>query len=189
VTDHGWQTCPRDLAEDDALTAAVLDIHHVILREQLASDPMINSRLGIQQRAFRHIDSWRVLMLLTPWMLSRLLFPGEPPPLTIPDGWSAEERKGQDYLLLGPHLGFDLLDQPQRAHLNYHVRLGHYLLQPICLNMKTYADAEAVFEQWNRVIRTRDENMEKAKRNCPLQKDVSRREFFRRFREPGDDSA
>lgn len=184
MSEGAWQICTADLADDRALTAAVLDVHQAILRKQMASDPMVNPRLEIQQRAFRHVDGWRALLLLTPWMLSRLLFPDEPPPLTIPEGWSAEDRKDADYLLLGPRLGFALLGQPQQAHLNYHTRLGHYLLQPICLNMRPYANAAAVFGEWNQVIRTRDENMDKAKRDCPLQKEVSRREFFRRFREP-----
>ena len=188
MTEGTWQTCPPDLADDHALTTAVLDAHRAILSEQMASDPMINRAIEVQERAFRHIEGWRVLMLLTPWMLSRLLFPDAPPSLAIPEGWSAQERKDADYLLLGPRLGFDLLGQPQQAHLNYHTRLGHYLLQPICLDMKPYADGETVFEKWNRVIHIRDQNMEEAKRDCPLQKEVSRREFFRRFREPGDGS-
>lgn len=188
MTDPNWQTYPADLADDKALTAAVLDIHQAILRGQMAADPMVNLNLPIQQRAFRQIERWRVLLLLTPWMLSRLLFPSTPPALKIPEDWSAAERQDADYLLLGPRIGFQLLGQPQQAHLNFHPRLGHHLLQPICLNMEPYPDAEAVFEEWNQVIRTRDENMEKAKRDCPLQKEVSRREFFRRFREAGDDS-
>jgi hypothetical protein len=187
MTDGAWHT-PHELADDGALTAAVLDIHSAILQGRMAGDPMLNLNLAIQQRAYRRIEGWRVLLLLTPWMLSRLLFPDDPLPLPIPDGWSAAERIDADYLLLGPRLRFELLGQPQQAHLNYHPRLGHYLLQPICLNMEPYPNAQAVFEEWNQVIRTRDENMEKAKRDCPLQKEVSRREFFRRFREPGNDS-
>jgi hypothetical protein len=188
MTEYTWTTCSEDLADDPALTAGVVDIHRAILREQMASDPMVNRSLQIQQRAFRHIGGWRVLLLLTPWMLSRLLFPDEPPPIAIPEGWSAESRKNKEYVLLGPRLGFDLLGQPQQAHLNFHARLGHYLLQPICLDMKPYADGEAVFEKWNMVIRTRDENMEKAKRDCPLQKEISRREFLRQFRERRGDN-
>jgi hypothetical protein len=88
--------------------------------------------------------------------------------------------------MLGPNLRFDLLGQPQQAHLNFHSRLGHYLLQPICLDMKPYRDADAVFEAWNQVIHIRDENMEKARRDCPLQKEISRRELFRRIKGPGD---
>jgi hypothetical protein len=75
-----------------------------------------------------------------------------------------------------------ILGQSQQAHLNYHPLLGHYLLQPIALNMEPYASPEAVFEEWNQVIRTRDENMEKHRRDCPWQKEVSRRELFERLR-------
>ena len=182
MTDTLWQTCAADLADDEALGAAVLDAHREVLRNQLAADPMLNLNLEIQQRAFRRIEGWRVVMLLTPWMLSRILFPDEPPAMAIPEGWTTQDRKDANYLLLGPRLDFELLGQPQQAHLNYHPRLGHYLLQPICLNMKPYPDAEAVFEEWNKVIRTRDENMEKAKQDCPLQKEVSRRELFRRLK-------
>lgn len=181
-----WQCLPPDLAEDDALGQAVLEAHRDILHGQLAGDPMLNMALPVELRALRLIDGWRVLLLLTPWMLARLLFPIRPPELEIPSGWSGDERRDADYLVLGPSLAFDLLGQPQRAHLNYHRRLGHFLLQPISLDMKPYGTADAVFEAWNQVIHTRDENMEKAKRDCPLQKEISRRELFRRFRDPGN---
>ena len=127
----------------------------------------------------RRIDTWRVLLLLTPWMLARLLFPDAPPRLAVPPGWSARERRDAPYLVLGPSLSFDLLRQPQQAHLNYHPRLGHYLLQPICLDLAPYENADAIFTALNQVIRIRDENMEQARRDCPLQKEISRRELFR----------
>jgi hypothetical protein len=69
-----------------------------------------------------------VLLLLTPWMHARLLFPDDRPPLEIPRGWSANERQGSDYLVLGPRLDFVLLGQPQQAHLSYDPALGHYLV-------------------------------------------------------------
>jgi hypothetical protein len=181
MPDALWQTCPLGLADDEALGRAVLEAHEGILRGQLAGDPMLNRNLAIQLRAQRRVEDWRVLLLLAPWMLARLLFPDEPPDLEIPVGWTADERRGADYQVLGPSLSFELLGQPQRAHLNYHTALGHYLLQPICLDMRPYRDSESVFEAWNQVIRIRDENMEKAKRDCPLQKEVSRRELFRRI--------
>ena len=145
---------------------------------------MVNMNLPIQQRAFRRIEGWRALLLLTPWMLARLLFPDDTPPLEIPGGWSADERQGVDYLVLGPRLDFMQLGQPQQAQLNSDPALGHYLVQPICLDLAPYRDAAAVFEAWNQVIRTRDENMEKARRDCPLQKEISRRELFRRIKPP-----
>jgi len=186
VSDGIWQQPPPELKADEALGQAVLDAHRDILRQQLAGDLMSNMALPVQLRALRRIDEWRVLLLLTPWMLSRLLFPDHPPPLQIPPGWSADQRCNADYLVLGPLMGFDLLGQAQRAHLNYTPVLGHYLVQPISLDMQPYADADAVFGEWSQVIRIRDENMEKAKRDCPLQKEISRRELFRRLKDPGD---
>ena len=182
LPDAPWSPCPPELGEDAALSAAVLEVHQVILREQLQGDPFLNHHLEIQQRALRRIEDWRVLLLLTPWMLARLLFPDRSPPLALPGGWSAPEREGAPYQVLGPRILFSLLGQSQQAHLNYHRDLGHFLLQPICLDMGTYANTEAVFEAWGQVIRTRDEKMEQARRDCALQKEVSRRELFSRFK-------
>jgi hypothetical protein len=186
VSDAGWQCSSPELADDDALGRSVLEAHLEILEGHLLGDPMLNTGLPLQVRAMRRIDTWRVLLLLTPWMLARLLFPDRPLESDLPPGWSADERHDADYLVLGPNLRFDLLGQPQQAHLNFHPRLGHYLLQPICLDMKPYRNADAVFEAWNQVIHIRDENMEKARRDCPLQKEISRRELFRRIKGPGD---
>lgn len=186
MPDSTWQTLPPELTADDALARAVLDTHEAILHGQLAGDPMLRLDLPVELRALRRLDTWRVLLLLTPWMLARLLFPDAPPGAAVPPGWSARERRDAPYLVLGPGLSFDLLGQPQQAHLNYHPRLGHYLLQPICLDMGPYENADAVFTAWNQVIHIRDKNMEKAKRDCPLQKEISRRELFRRFTGPGD---
>lgn len=185
MSDGIWQTLSSELAEDEALGRTVLEVHRDILSEQLAGDPMLNLALPVEIRALRRIEAWRVLLLLTPWMLARLLFSDETPELQIPPGWSADERRDADYIILGPKQGFDLLGQPQQAHLNYHPQLGHYLLQPICLDMGPYANAGDVFGAWNQVISIRDENMEKARRDCPLQKEISRRELFRRLRDPG----
>jgi len=185
MNDANWQSLPSNLTADDDLEQAVLEVYKSILREQLAWDPMLKHALPVMIRALRRIDTWRVLLLLTPWMLVRLLFPDEPPELEVPPGWFAHERRDAPYLVLGPNLSFDLLTQSQQAHLNYHHHLGHYLLQPICLDMGPYESADAVFAAWNQVIRIRDENMAQAKRDCPLQKDIARRELFRRFTDPG----
>ena len=105
------------------------------------------------------------------------------PELRIPEGWTARERKDKAYQVLGPAMEVRLLDQPLKVHLNYHERLGHHLLHPLCLNMQDYRNAEEVFEAWNQVIRVRDANMERLERDCPLQQEISRRELFRRYRE------
>jgi hypothetical protein len=177
-----WQPSHPFIERPEQWPGAVLAVHQTLYREVMARDPMCNDKLRFELRACRTLEQWQVMLLVTPWMLSRLLMPIQPPALRIPDGWSAEARAEADYLVLGPRLDFQLLDQPQQAHLNYHPRLGHYLLQPLILNMAEFDSAEAVFEAWNRVIRTRDENMEKMRRDCPWQKEVSRRELFRGLR-------
>lgn len=173
-----WRTLPDALDGDAALGTAVIAVYQDLLDGPLAGDPMLNHALPVQCRALRRVDEWRLLLLLTPWMFARLLFPDRQPVSELPKGWSAAERAGADYLVLGPGLHFTLLGQPQQGHLNYSARLGHHLVQPICLDMQPYADPESVFEEWNQVIRTRDENMERARRDCALQREVSRREFF-----------
>ena len=50
--------------------------------------------------------------------------------------------------------------------------------------MGGYKSPQEVFDAWDHVIKTRDENIEKLRRDCPWQKEVSRREFFGRFK-PG----
>jgi len=176
-----WTPLPPELTDPRPLADAVLKVHQDIHERHFRQDPVANDALGLQIRACRRVDQWQALLLLTPWMLSRLWFPDEPPDIDIPPEWHADAR-GDDYQLLGPAVEFDVLGQRQQAHLNYHPALGHYLLQPLALNMRPYHSTEEAFEAWNHVIRVRDENMRKAARDCPLQKEISRREFFRRFR-------
>ena len=184
MSDSAWRSWPPELAADEALAEAVLATHRALGVGLGRDEPWLNlnSRLSIEQRALRRIEDWRVLLLLTPWMLARLLFPDRAPAFPLPAGWTAAERAGAGYQVLGPAIRLRLLGQDQRAHLNYHPALGHYLLQPLCLDMEAYDDPEAVFSAWSEVIRIRDANMEKARRDCPLQKEISRRELFSRFR-------
>lgn len=172
-----WQIL-EELQDDQALVERVIRVHRDLLAGRLAGDPLVNLNLPIEVRALRRIEGWRVLLLLTPWMLARLLFPDRPPEIVLPAGWSAAERAGAEYQVLGPRVRLSLLGQAQQAHLGYLEGLGHYLLQPICLNMEPYADADAVFAAWAEVIRVRDENMERMRRDCPLQREISRRELF-----------
>jgi len=182
MTERRWQPWPEALEGDEALAAAVISAHDDLLRGFMATEPSINPQLPVQVRAFRHVEGWRVMLLLTPWMLVRLLFPDRTPELGVPAGWGGEERENAPYQVLGPILKIKLLGHSQTAHLGFHPGLGHYLLQPICLDMEPYRNADAVFEAWNRVILVRDENMEKARRDCPMQREVSRRELLTRFR-------
>lgn len=180
MTEPAWHSFLPELAQDQALVDAVLAAHREILCTHMEGAMGLNPALEVQARAFRRIEEWRVLLVVTPWMFARLLFPDEPPALKVPAHWTADARRAAQYQVLGPRLAFALLRQAQQGHLNYHPKLGHYLLQPICLDMESYPDAEAVFKAWNQVIRTRNENMERARRDCPLQQEVSRREFFGR---------
>jgi len=179
---NGWCGFSVELAEDSALIARLEAMHRRLYEEVFAGDPAVNERLGIQTRAFRRVDDWRVVLVLTPWMLSRFLIPDDDPGLPLPGGWHADARRDSPYLLLGPRMSFDMLGQNQQAHLNFDSELGHYLLQPIVLDMSRYDSPESVFSAWNDVIRTRDENMEKHRKDCPWQKEISRRELFNRFR-------
>ena len=177
-----WALLPPDLDDERRLAEQVLAIHRQIHARHFQGLPGVNESLGLQVRAARRIEEWQVLLLLAPWMFSRLWFPLHPPPIDIPADWSAEVRDRAGYQLLGPLCSFEVLGQRQQAHLNYHSGLGHYLLQPLALNLQAHADAESVFEAWNEVIRVRDENMAKMARDCPFQKEISRRELFRRLR-------
>lgn len=178
-----WQQRP-ELATDEALSDRVREVHQALLEGPLAGDPSLNLALPIEIRALRRLQEWRALLLLTPWMLSRLLFPDRPPDLEIPPGWSAAARAGAEYAVLGPGMRLSLLGQAQQAHLHYHPALGHYLLQPLCLDMEPYAEAAAVFEAWNAVLRRRDQRLAQSARDCPLQREISRRELFRRLSGP-----
>jgi hypothetical protein len=184
MNDGAWRIWAPELAPDEALATAVLDAHRTLAEQLARDDPLLNlnPRLPIEYRALRRIEDWRVLLLLTPWMLARLLFPDRAPDIALPTGWTAVERVGQAYQVLGPALRMRLLSQDQLAHLNYHPALGHYLLQPLCLDMEPYVEGDEVFRAWSEVIRIRDANMEQARRDCPLQKEISRRELFSRFR-------
>jgi len=182
MSDRAWQLPEPELEDDARLMDRVRKVHEAIFRLGFSSDPLVNTALAVQCRAFRRLGEWRLVVVLTPWMLARLMFPDRAPDLEIPEGWGAQERETADYLVLGPAAEIRLLDQPLKVHLNYDSRLGHYLLHPLCLNMQGYRDAEAVFEAWNEVIRIRDANLERLDRDCPLQQEVSRRELFKRYR-------
>ncbi len=182
IPGRGWRLSPPGLKDDAAFVDAVRNLHEGVYQSYFAADAAANHALGVQLRAFRRLDNWRLLLVLTPWMLSRLLAPDRDPGLAIPAKWEEECRADADYQVLGPQLKLEILGQSQQAHLNYATSLGHYLLQPIALNMAMYDSAEAVFEAWNQVIRTRDENMEKHRKDCSWQKEISRRELFGRLR-------
>jgi hypothetical protein len=177
-----WQLGPEEATDGRSFGERLVEVHQDIHRRCFQHDPAVNHGLPVQVRALRRIDDWQVCLLLTPWMLSRIYRPDSDPGIPVPADWSPEARADAEYSVIGPAVTLHLLGGEQKTHLNYEPRLGHYLMQPLVLNMEGYRDAEAVYEAWNEVIRTRDENMRKMRRDCPWQKEVSRREFFRRLR-------
>jgi hypothetical protein len=141
---------------------------------------LVNHDLPILVRALRRVESWRVFLLLTPWMLARVFMPLEMPPVVIPAGWRATERADEPYAVIGPGMQMMVRETTEKAHINYYPRIGHYLLQPLIQSMESFASPTEVFEAWNDVIRIRTENIRKLNRSCHWQEDISRREFFHR---------
>lgn len=177
-----WQALPPYLHSEMRFKLALLITHRQIDDRYFATDPMANRALGFHLHGYRHKDRWRIILALTPWMLSRLWFADTPPDIEIPHSWWASQRADADYQLLGP-----ALDPPEqigggKAHLNYHPTLGHYLMQPIVLNMESYGSAEEVFKAWNRIIQARDEALQQMEKECGWQREVSRRELFTNHR-------
>lgn len=173
-----WQPTPAGLARDAALLDAVEAVYRDQHRHRFADEANANPLLTVQTRALRRIDEWRVFLLLTPWMLARLFFHDGAAPLAVPPDWSAAARGDRDDTVIGPALTFTLHNGPQQAHLNFHAHLGHYLLQPLMLAMHGYTSPEAVFAAWDQVIKVRDENMARMRKCCPMQEEISRREFL-----------
>ena len=173
-----WQLPPVELADDDALLRAVAAIYMDSYRRHFADGLNVNPRLPVETRALRRIGPWRLFLLLTPWMLARLLFHDGTAPIDVPAEWSAATRGASDDVGIGPAVSFTLMESAQKAHLNHHPLLGHYALQPLVLAMERYTDADEVFAAWDTVIRTRDENMKRMNKHCPMQKEISRREFL-----------
>ncbi len=174
-----WTLFPEDLQDDQQLLAAVLEEHEGLYRDCFIDDPGVNHLLPVRVQAFRRVDSWRVFLLLTPWMLSRIFVPDSDPGIEIPGDWCAEARAGQPYRVIGPANSFELLTGRQKAHLNYSNRLGHYLLHPLILSMKDFQSPEEVFRVWNRIIETRNRNLQKLEQRSHRQEEITRREFFK----------
>ncbi|MES9994096.1 MAG: [NiFe]-hydrogenase assembly chaperone HybE [Candidatus Thiodiazotropha sp.] len=176
-----WQLLPAELNDDELFKRALIEVHQEIYNEHFSDDPLSNSELGFHLHAYRRTSGWRVVLILTPWMLSRLLFPENNPHILIPEGWSGEERYGTDYQALGPSLRLGWSGNYMQSHLNFHARLGHYLLQPILMKMQNYGSPQEAFEAWNGKIKTRDENMKRMQRECPWQEEVSRRDLLNNY--------
>ena len=80
-------------------------------------------------------------------MLANLWFADNPPEIEL----SEKQLSDTDNQPLGP-----VIDLPEAlgggtAHLNYHPTLGHYLVQPITLDLAQYDNAHSVFEAMNQL--------------------------------------
>lgn len=181
MPDCPWITSPESLQQDDTLHSRVTEVFRDIYDQAFADELMANHALPVEIRAIRDIEEWRVFLLLTPWMLSRIYLRFEPGYIPVPEEWRAGNRAGQPYLVLGPPVSVTVLGQEQKSYLNYHPQLGHYLIQPLILRMEPFASTRAVYEAWNGVIRTRNENIRQRRLECQWQQEVSRREFFTRL--------
>ena len=169
---------PVTWIEEASLRAQVEDVFQEILQRHFSHEPGVNLNLPVETRAYREIEGWRVFLLLTPWMLARLLFPAADAGLSLPGGW----QPGNRFQLLGPMVHFTLLESRHKAHLHHHPRLGTFLIQPLILNMQPFDGPETVYRAWNQVIQTRDRNRRRLQVHSPWHEAVSRREFFTRLK-------
>ena len=176
-----WQLLPAHLQSDMRFQMALLVAHRRIYDRWFAEEPSVNPHLGFHLRGYRRSANWRILLMLTPWMLSRLLFPEQAPDIAIPPGWSAQEQHGADYQWLGPVVHLDWDDGELKAHLNYQESLGHYLLQPLALDMLPYASHREAFAAWDPASKSRDESLPRWERDRSWQREISRCDFPHRL--------
>ncbi|VFM96294.1 MAG: Protein of unknown function (DUF3457) [Candidatus Kentron sp. G] len=175
-----WEL-PLATLEDAAFVEVIEETFTDIYRTWFSQEIMsINHDLPILLHALRRVEPWRVFLLLTPWMLARMFVPIQAPPLVIPVGWRAVERVNEPYTVIGPGIRIVIRETTEKAHVNYHPRIGHHLVQPLIQSMEPFRSPNEVFRAWNEVIRIRTENIRKLNHRCRWQEDVSRREFFHR---------
>ncbi len=139
-----WQILPQHLHSEMRFNLAVLIAHRQIFDRCFAGDPSANRCLGFHLHGYRRQGPWRVIQILTPWMLANLWFAESPPGIPLPDGW----QDGDDIQPFGPAVDLPDALGGGKAHLNFHPTLGHYFLQPITLDLAGYDSAESVFESW-----------------------------------------
>lgn len=183
-----WQPGPTAHMDGDMLMATVERLFQEMLEEHFSEDPAFQSELPVQIRALREIEGWRALLLLTPWMLCRLLFPPEAAELELPEGYDPASRglEGEKFELLGPIVEFNLLESKQKAHPSFLAGLGCFFIQPLILNLQPFSTADEVFGAWNRIIRTRDENRKRLNVKSAWHEEVSHRELLARPAKSGD---
>lgn len=173
-----WQPCSTPIDDETGMQERLLEVYRELYQRYFADELLLNHALPIETRFYRRSEEWGVCLLLTPWMLARLFITNAAPEIEPPPGWGAEERAHSDHLVIGPAVAFPLFQTPLKAHLNYHPRLGHYLVQPLIQGMQHFASADEAFAAWKEVIARRDRFILERNANCPWQKEVSRREFF-----------
>ncbi|NJO14371.1 MAG: [NiFe]-hydrogenase assembly chaperone HybE [Thioploca sp.] len=176
-----WQILDST-ASDEAVINTVIGVFTELYQTYFIHELLVNHQLPIEVRAFRHTDIWRIFLLLTPWTLARIFLPEHKPTLILPTGWQAEERLQAPLLVIGPAISLPILGGKEKAHLNYHAKLGHYLIQPLIQSMAQFNTPQAAFDAWNEVITTRNRVIVEQQRRCDWQQEVSRREFFAQLR-------
>lgn len=176
-----WKT---NTLEEEALSEAILKTFQDIYQQHLAEEEFINHGLSFELRALRALETWRLGLLLTPWMLSRIYIPTVPPELPLPQGWENGSPEG-DYEIIGPMLTFPLSGKEQKAHLHFSPEIGHFLIQPLVQSMARYHTNEEVFTAWQEVLARREEFLKKNDGKCPEQRGerqaMSRRGFLRKL--------
>ncbi len=168
---------------DDEIVTQVTEIFTEIYHNYFIDELLVNHHLPIEIRAFRYTDIWYIFLLLTPWMLARVFLPNHEPELEIPPDWQAEKRVNQPMTVIGPAMSLAILGGKEQAHLNYHPKLGHYLIQPLVQSMEQFNAPDDAFNAWNEVIKTRNRVIEEQKKRCDWHTEVSRREFFAKLRQ------
>jgi len=174
-----WQLFDTD---DETLITHVTDAFTQLYRTYFIHELLVNHQFPVEVRAFRHTDIWRIFLLLTPWTLARVFIPEKDPEIDIPPGWTVAERNQAPITVIGPAIPLAILGGRERAHLNYHPVLGHYLIQPLIQSMESFVTPEDAFKAWNEVITTRNKVIEQQQKKCEWQQEVSRREFFATLR-------
>lgn len=176
-----WQILDSTTS-DEAVINTVIAVFTELYQTNFINELLVNHHLPVEIRAFRHTDIWRIFLLLTPWTLARIFLPERQPMIPLPADWQAVERLHAPILVIGPPISLPILGGKERAHLNYHSQLGHYLIQPLIQSMEQFKTPQEAFNAWNEVITTRNRVIEEQQRRCDWQQEVSRREFFAKLR-------
>ncbi|WP_029407660.1 [NiFe]-hydrogenase assembly chaperone HybE [Thiomicrorhabdus sp. Milos-T2] len=158
-----WQLIPANTLKEahDLIIHSFEHTYHKNFEDQWMG---VNHDLQVEMRGIKFVEGWITGFLLTPWMLCNLYIPVHPEKtlsFDIEPEWQASAQSDQDYVVIGPLQEFSVGGQAQKAYLNYHPELGHYLLQPLVQIMDKYPDNERAFGAWSEVIAFRKAHYEK----------------------------